>query len=103
MLFTTPKGDNRPRHHCESCGAVFYENPKIVAGCIPVWKDSVLMCKRAIEPRYGLWTLPAGFMENGESTLEAAERETRNPALYSKQEWFLLSNRVFTLQNGGQT
>ena len=80
IVYKTPKGDNRPRHSCESCGAVFYENPKIVAGCIPVWKDSVLMCKRAIEPRYGLWTLPAGFMENGESTLQAAERETSEEA-----------------------
>ena len=80
IVYKNPKGDKRPRHSCESCGAVFYENPKIVAGCIPVWKDSVLMCKRAIEPRYGLWTLPAGFMENGESTLQAAERETSEEA-----------------------
>ena len=80
IVFRTPKGDNRPRYFCDSCGAVFYENPKIVAGCIPVWRDSILMCKRAIEPRYGLWTLPAGFMENGESTLEAAERETSEEA-----------------------
>ena len=75
-----PLGDNRQRYHCLDCNSVFYENPKIVAGCIPVWKDKILMCKRGIEPRYGLWTLPAGFMENGESTKEAAERETMEEA-----------------------
>ena len=71
-----PAGDNRPRYVCDACKTVHYQNPNIVAGCIPVWKDRVLLCKRAIEPRYGLWTLPAGFMENGESTEQAAARET---------------------------
>jgi len=80
ISFRTPDGDNRHRHWCESCKAVFYENPKIVAGCLPVWKDEILLCRRAIEPRYGLWTLPAGFMENGETTVEAAERETLEEA-----------------------
>lgn len=56
------------------------QNPRIVAGCVPVWRDKVLLCRRAIEPRYGLWTLPAGFMENGESTLQAAAREAREEA-----------------------
>ena len=78
--YSVPSGDNRQRYHCLDCNSVFYENPKIVAGCIPVWKDKILMCKRGIEPRYGLWTLPAGFMENGESTKEAAERETMEEA-----------------------
>ena len=78
--YSVPLGDNRQRYHCLDCNSVFYENPKIVAGCIPVWKDKILMCKRGIEPRYGLWTLPAGFMENGESTKEAAERETMEEA-----------------------
>ena len=78
--YSVPLGDNRQRYHCLDCNSVFYENPKIVAGCIPVWKDKILMCKRGIEPRYGLWTLPAGFMENGESTNEAAERETMEEA-----------------------
>lgn len=71
-----PAGDNRTRHVCDACQTVHYQNPNIVAGCIPVWEDRVLLCKRAIEPRYGLWTLPAGFMENGESTEQAAARET---------------------------
>lgn len=71
-----PEGDNRPRHVCDACATIHYQNPKIVAGCIPVMENRVLLCKRAIEPRYGLWTLPAGFMENGESTEQAAARET---------------------------
>ncbi len=71
-----PEGDNRPRFLCEACGNIHYQNPKIVAGCIAEWQDKVLLCRRAINPRYGLWTLPAGFMENEETSLEAALRET---------------------------
>jgi ADP-ribose pyrophosphatase YjhB (NUDIX family) len=74
--FIVPEGDNRPRHVCSACGAIHYQNPRIVAGCLPEWEDKILLCRRAIEPRYGLWTLPAGFMENGETTLQAACRET---------------------------
>ena len=75
-----PQGDNRPRHICDHCGTVHYHNPKVVAGCIAHWDDKVLMCRRAIEPRHGLWTVPAGFMENGETTYEAALRETLEEA-----------------------
>ena len=75
-----PPGDDRPRHICDTCGTIHYQNPKIVAGCIPEWEGRVLLCRRAIEPRSGLWTLPAGFMENGEATGEAAIRETREEA-----------------------
>ncbi len=75
-----PAGDNRPRHVCTACGTIHYQNPKIVTGCIPVWEDQVLLCRRAIEPRKGLWTLPAGFMENGESAQEGAARETLEEA-----------------------
>ena len=64
-----------PRYVCEHCQTIHYQNPKIVTGCIPVWEDKVLLCKRAIEPRYGLWTLPAGFMENNETMEQAAMRE----------------------------
>ena len=75
-----PHGDDRPRHMCDVCGTIFYSNPKIVAGCIPQWDQQLLLCRRAIEPRSGLWTLPAGFMENGETTAEAAARETLEEA-----------------------
>jgi len=75
-----PDGDNRHRYVCESCGTIHYQNPRMVVGCLPEWGDQVLLCRRAIEPRYGLWTLPAGFMENGESTAEGAARETLEEA-----------------------
>ena len=77
---TTPSGDNRPRFVCLECKYIHYQNPKIVAGCLVVQDEKVLLCKRGIEPRYGFWTLPAGFMENGESTREAAQRETLEEA-----------------------
>lgn len=75
-----PAGDTLPRYVCDACETVHYQNPKIVAGCIPEWEDKVLLCRRAIEPRHGLWTLPAGFMEKGETTLQAAARETLEEA-----------------------
>ena len=79
-----PEGDNRPRYVCTHCGTIHYQNPKMVIGSIPVWEQDgelkVLLCKRAIEPRYGYWTLPAGFMENDETTAEAAIRETEEEA-----------------------
>lgn len=75
-----PPGDNRPRHVCSQCGAVHYHNPKLVVGCIPEWEERILLCRRAIEPKHGLWTLPAGFMENGETTAEGAARETLEEA-----------------------
>ncbi len=75
-----PSGDNRHRYVCDACGTIHYENPRMVVGCLPYWGDKVLLCRRAIEPRYGLWTLPAGFMENGETTAEGALRETLEEA-----------------------
>jgi len=75
-----PPGDNRPRHICDQCNTVHYHNPKVVAGCIAHWEDKVLMCRRGIEPRYGLWTVPAGFLENGETTYQGAARETMEEA-----------------------
>jgi ADP-ribose pyrophosphatase YjhB (NUDIX family) len=75
-----PPGDNRDRFLCDHCGTVHYQNPKVVAGCIAHWEDRILMCRRAIEPRYGKWTVPAGFMENGEATYEGALRETLEEA-----------------------
>jgi ADP-ribose pyrophosphatase YjhB (NUDIX family) len=75
-----PEGDSLVRAVCERCGHIQYQNPKIVVGCLPVLGDRILICKRAIEPRYGLWTLPAGFMENNESAPEGAAREAMEEA-----------------------
>ncbi len=75
-----PSGDNRPRFVCTECDTVHYQNPRIIAGCIAEHDNKILLCKRAIEPRYGLWTLPAGFMENQETTVEAAARESYEEA-----------------------
>ncbi len=75
-----PHGDDRERHICPDCGHIHYLNPKVVVGTIPVWGTQILLCKRAIEPRYGLWTLPAGFMEEGETLEEGAARETLEEA-----------------------
>lgn len=81
-LFTrrVPVGDNRERAVCNDCGFVSYENPKIVAGAVVISGDKVLMCRRAIEPRRGFWTLPAGYMELGETIEEAAVREAHEEA-----------------------
>jgi len=75
-----PPGDSLPRHVCDACGHIHYQNPKLVLGSIPEWEGRLLLCRRAIEPRYGYWTLPAGFMENDETTAEAAARETLEEA-----------------------
>jgi ADP-ribose pyrophosphatase YjhB (NUDIX family) len=75
-----PDGDTLRRQVCTACGAIHYQNPKVVVGCLPVWDEKVLLCKRAIEPRFGLWTLPAGFLENGETIFAGAVRETAEEA-----------------------
>ena len=75
-----PPGDNLPRSVCDQCGEIHYQNPKLVIGAIPEWDGRLLLCRRAIEPRYGYWTLPAGFMENDESAGQAALRETLEEA-----------------------
>src|SRR5580765_7901504 len=75
-----PPGDSLPRHVCDACGNIHYQNPKLVLGSIPEWQGRLLLCRRAIEPRYGYWTLPAGFMENDETTGQAAARETLEEA-----------------------
>ncbi|KFC65677.1 MULTISPECIES: NUDIX hydrolase [unclassified Massilia] len=84
VALAIPEGDNRPRYVCPNCHAIHYQNPKLVIGSIPVWEQDgklqILLCKRAIEPRYGYWTLPAGFMENEETTEQAAVRETEEEA-----------------------
>ena len=75
-----PAGDNRERWVCDACDIVHYENPKVVVGCVPEHEGRILLCKRAIEPRYGFWTVPAGFMELGETVEQGAARETREEA-----------------------
>lgn len=81
VSYLIPQGDDRHRHYCPDCDIVFYENPRNVVGTVPVSEDGrVLLCKRGIEPRHGKWTLPAGFMENGESTHAGAVRETMEEA-----------------------
>lgn len=76
VALTIPSDDDRPRHVCPACGVIHYQNPKLVVGCIPEWKGRILMCRRDIEPRRGYWTLPAGFLENGETAADGARRET---------------------------
>ena len=76
----TPPGDNKPRYVCNNCGEIHYQNPKLVVGCVPEWEGRLLLCRRAIEPRYGYWTLPAGFMENDETAGGGAMRETLEEA-----------------------
>ena len=80
LSYRIPKEDDRPRYVCDKCGVIHYINPNMVVGAIPTWKDSILFCRRAIEPRYGKWTLPAGFLENGETLVEGAKRETYEEA-----------------------
>ena len=75
-----PPGDSLPRYVCDACGSIHYENPKLVLGTVTEWEGRILLCRRAIEPRYGYWTLPAGFMENGETAGAAALRETLEEA-----------------------
>lgn len=75
VTLTIPPDDDRPRYVCDTCGTVHYDNPKMVVGCIPEWEDRILLCRRAIEPRKGYWTTPAGYLENGETLAEGARRE----------------------------
>jgi ADP-ribose pyrophosphatase YjhB (NUDIX family) len=77
---TVPAGDDRPRFVCGACGAIHYRNPKLVVGCIPESGDRILLCRRAIEPRYGTWTIPAGYLEEGETVSQGAVRETLEEA-----------------------
>lgn len=80
VAYQVPEGDNRQRFVCENCHTIFYSNPKIVVGAIPVWENKILLCRRAIEPSLGKWTLPAGYLENGETLEECAIRETGEEA-----------------------
>ena len=95
-----PVGDDRPRHVCRACGMVHYRNPVMVVGCIPQWEDKVLLCRRNIEPRKGKWTLPAGYLENGETVMEGALRETWEEAgaRVTSLEPYLLFDIVYVNQ-----
>ena len=94
IVLLIPEGDQRERAYCKACSTVHYQNPRNIAGTIPVFEDRVLLCRRAIEPRYGYWTLPAGFMEMGETTLETAVRET-----YEEAGARVKIERLFSLLN----
>lgn len=80
VSYLVPADDNRERAVCLRCNTVHYENPLNVVGTVPVWGERILLCRRNIEPRFGLWTLPAGFLEIGESTATGAVRETEEEA-----------------------
>ncbi|WP_435938623.1 NUDIX hydrolase [Moraxella bovoculi] len=95
-----PEGDTRPRLVCTSCGYIHYENPKMICGVLALHQDKILLCRRAIEPRYGLWTLPAGFMENGETMADGAKRETVEEAEGVAENLKLYA--LFDLPNLGQ-
>lgn len=91
LEFRVPPGDHLARHVCDACGTIHYQNPRLVVGCVPEHAGSLLLCRRAIEPRRGYWTVPAGFMENGETLQQAAARETREEALAEVEIGSLLS------------
>ncbi len=76
LTYHIPPGDDRSRYFCESCGSIHYQNPTMVVGSIPEVEGKILLCRRAIEPCYGKWTLPAGYLENGETVSAGAQRET---------------------------
>lgn len=99
-LRTVPEGDNRERLVCPDCSYIAYENPKVVVGVVATWEDKLLMCRRAIEPRRGFWTLPAGFMEMGEDPEEGAAREAWEEARASLEIVDLLA--VYSLRHISQ-
>src|SRR5881392_2300577 len=80
VVLKVPEGDHLPRHVCEQCGTIHYQNPKIVVGSVPTWEGKILICKRGIEPRLGFWTICAGFMENDETLEAGAAREALEEA-----------------------
>jgi ADP-ribose pyrophosphatase YjhB (NUDIX family) len=80
VTLKVPPDDTLPRYVCDACNTIHYQNPRMIVGAIPEWEDRILLCRRAIEPRRGLWTVPAGFMENGETTYQGAARETLEEA-----------------------
>jgi ADP-ribose pyrophosphatase YjhB (NUDIX family) len=100
LVFKVPEGDTHERAVCPNCDTIFYNNPKIVTGVIPMYKGKVLLCERAIAPRKGYWTIPSGFMENGETLTDAALREAKEEAGITPQIQFL--HTVYSLPYIGQ-
>lgn len=115
LSFATPPGDDRGRFLCPACGTIHYQNPRVVVGCIPEVDGRILLCRRAIDPCYGKWTLPAGYLENGETVSACAERETREETgarvdelspyrmfniCHINQIYFMFRARVVNLGNG---
>ena len=96
LVVRVPEGDDKPRHCCDECDVVFYQNPKNVVGTLTIHDGKILLCKRAIQPRAGKWTLPAGYMENGESSLNGAIRETKEE---SGANIIVTGNSLYTLFN----
>jgi len=80
VLLKDMKDDTHPRFFCEACKTIHYQNPNMVVGCLPIWEDKIMLCRRAIEPRKGFWNLPGGYLENGETVEEGAAREVREEA-----------------------
>jgi ADP-ribose pyrophosphatase YjhB (NUDIX family) len=100
VRYRIPADDQRPRAVCTVCGTVHYENPRLVIGCVPVWQGRILLCRRAIEPRLGFWTVPAGFHEIGETVKHAAARETLEEAMADVEIGSLLA--VVEVLHAGQ-
>ena len=100
VSLSVPKDDNRERHICDDCGVVHYRNPLIVVGCVAERDGKILLCKRAIEPRHGYWTVPAGFMELGETAAGGAARETLEEALADVELGHLFA--MVDVVDGGQ-
>lgn len=97
LIFKVPTGDDRKRLVCSACTAIYYQNPKMVVGAIPLVEGKILLCRRAIEPKRGLWTLPAGYLENGETVLDCARRESEEEAkaVLGALEAYALCNLTF--------
>jgi len=91
VIVTVPEDDSLPRHVCPACHTIHYQNPRLITGTLPTYQGKIMLCKRGIEPRAGYWTLPGGFMENGETVAEGALRETWEESLTSPALGQLLS------------
>ncbi len=100
ILKVVPDGDDRERYVCQDCNTIHYQNPKLVVGCLPIYRGKIMLCRRNIEPRKGLWNLPSGFMENHETTEEGALRELREEAMAEAELIRLLS--IYSLPHFNQ-